>query len=72
MKIEAIRSFYLKGSYVSAGEVVDASPEDAELIFGMGKAKEAVVCEVQTKPVKKKTTPKIKKPSPSPLEELEE
>ena len=64
MKLEALRSFGLKGEVVQVGEVVEASPADARQLLNSGQAKEAVVCEVQKEPKPKKTTPKAKKPSP--------
>jgi len=59
MKIEALRSFGLKGEVVQVGEVVEASPSDARQLINSGQAKEAVVCEVQKeepKPKSKKAT----------------
>ena len=65
MKLEALRSFGLKGVAVQVGEVVEASPTDARQLLNSGQAKEAVVCEVQKQePKAKKTTSKAKKPSP--------
>jgi hypothetical protein len=67
MKLEALRSFGLKGEVVQIGEVVEASPTDARQLINSGQAKEAVVCEVQKKEPapKPKTTRKPKKPSPT-------
>jgi len=66
MKLEALRSFGLKGEVVQIGEVVEASPTDARQLINSGQAKEAVVCEVQKQePKAKKSTPKAKKPSPT-------
>ena len=68
MKLEALRSFGLKGVVVQLGEVVEASPTDARQLINSGQAKEAVVCEVQSEPSppKPKTPRKPKKPtSPS-------
>ena len=66
MKLEALRSFGLKGVVVQLGEVVEASPTDARQLINSGQAKEAVVCEVQSEPSppKPKTPRKPKKPTP--------
>ncbi len=65
MKVEALRSFGLKGTAVQIGEVVEVSPSESRQLINSGQAKEAVVCEVQKQePKAKKTTPKAKKPSP--------
>jgi hypothetical protein len=65
MKVEALRSFGLKGEAVQIGEVVEVSPSESRQLINSGQAKEAVVCEVQKQePKAKKTTPKAKKPSP--------
>ena len=66
MKLEALRSFGLKGVVVQLGEVVEASPTDARQLLNSGQAKEAVVCEVQSEPSppKPKTPRKPKKPTP--------
>jgi hypothetical protein len=65
MKVEALRSFGLKGTAVQIGEVVEVSPSESRQLINSGQAKEAVVCEVQKQePKPKKTTPKAKKPSP--------
>ena len=63
MKLEALRSFGLKGEVVQVGEVVEASPVEARQLINSGQAKEAVVCEVQSEPSppKPKTTRKPKK-----------
>ncbi len=66
MKLEALRSFGLKGEVVQVGEVVETSPSDARLLLHSGQAREAVICEVPTeepKPKAKKATPKPKKPT---------
>tara|TARA_R100000781_G_scaffold26209_2_gene19316 strand:- start:925 stop:1137 length:213 start_codon:yes stop_codon:yes gene_type:complete len=67
MKLEALRSFGLKGVAVQVGEVVEASPTDARQLLNSGQAKEAVVCEVQSEPSppKPKTPRKPKKPTPT-------
>ena len=67
MKLEALRSFGLKGVVVQLGEVVEASPTDARQLINSGQAKEAVVCEVQSEPSppKPKTPRKPKKPTPT-------
>ena len=68
MKIEALRTFMLSCEMVKTGEVVEASSVDAMTLINLGKAKEAVVCEVPKKepaPKAKKTTPKSKKPLPT-------
>jgi hypothetical protein len=67
MKLEALRSFGLKGVVVQVGEVVEASPTDARQLLNSGQAKEAVVCEVQSEPSppKPKTPRKPKKPTPT-------
>ena len=57
MKIEALRSFGLKGEVVQIGEVVEASPSETRQLINSGQAKEAVVCEVQ----KEEPKPKAKK-----------
>jgi hypothetical protein len=65
MKVEALRSFGLKGTAVQIGEVVEVSPSESRQLINSGQAKEAVVCEVQKQePKAKKSTPKAKKPSP--------
>ena len=66
MKLEALRSFGVKGVVVQLGEVVEASPTDARQLLNSGQAKEAVVCEVQSEPSppKPKTPRKPKKPTP--------
>ena len=65
MKVEALRSFGLKGEAVQIGEVVEVSPSESRQLINSGQAKEAVVCEVQKEePKPKKTTPKAKKTSP--------
>jgi len=56
MKIEALRSFGLKGVVVQVGEVIEASPSETRQLINSGQAKEAVVCEVQKEP-----KPKAKK-----------
>ena len=67
MKLEALRSFGLKGVVVQLGEGVEASPTDARQLINSGQAKEAVVCEVQSEPSppKPKTPRKPKKPTPT-------
>ena len=67
MKLEALRSFGLKGEVVQVGEVVEASPTDARQLLNSGQAKEAVVCEVQKEPSppKPKTPRKPKQPPTS-------
>ena len=67
MKLEALRSFGVKGVVVQLGEVVEASPTDARQLLNSGQAKEAVVCEVQSEPSppKPKTPRKPKKPTPT-------
>ena len=74
MKVEALRSFMSGGEVVKVGEILEVSPTDANDLIYMGKAKEAVICEVQTEPKAKakKATPKPKKPTNPPIEELEE
>ena len=62
MKIELLRSIWLQGDIAKVGEVIDASPTDAQTLLLSGKAKVASVCEVKAE-VKKKSTPKSKKPS---------
>jgi hypothetical protein len=42
MLIEVLRQTMLSGRVVKVGEVVDASPADAKLLIGIGKAVEAV------------------------------
>ena len=61
MKVEALRSFGLKGEAVQVGEVVEVSPSESRQLINSGQAKEAVVCEVQKEPKPKaKKTPKAK------------
>tara|TARA_R100000781_G_scaffold46164_1_gene31223 strand:- start:719 stop:934 length:216 start_codon:yes stop_codon:yes gene_type:complete len=62
MKLEALRSFGLKGEVVQVGEVVETSPSDARLLLNSGQAREAVICEVQKQEPKPKAkkTPKAK------------
>jgi hypothetical protein len=53
----------LSGRVVKIGEVLDASPSDAKLLIGIGKAVEAValvadVVEVIAQPAPKPTTPR--------------
>ena len=67
MKIELLSSIWLQGDIAKVGEVIDASPTDAQTLLLSGKAKVASVCEVKTE-VKKKSTPKPKKPS-TPIKE---
>ena len=72
MKIEALRSFMLKGEAVQIGEVVETSLTDAQSLINMDKAKEAVVCEVQKrepKPKAKKTTKPKTTPTPEESDE---
>ena len=70
MKLEALRSFGLKGVVVQLGEVVEASPTDARQLINSGQAKEAVVCEVQSEPSPPKPkTPRKPKKTPPPSEE---
>jgi hypothetical protein len=67
MKVEALRSFGLKGTAVQIGEVVEVSPSESRQLINSGQAKEAVVCEVQKQEPKPKAkkTPKAK-PTPTP------
>ena len=69
MKLEALRSFGLKGEAVQVGEVVETSPSEARLLLNSGQAREAVICEVQKQEPKPKAkkTPKAK---PTPTEEV--
>jgi len=72
MKIEALRSFGLKGEVVQIGEVVEASPSETRQLINSGQAKEAVVCEVQKtepKPKAKKATKAKPTPTPEVTEE---
>ena len=62
MKLELLSSTWLEGEIAKVGEVIEASPTDAQTLLQMGKAKVASVCEVKAE-VKKKSTPKSKKPS---------
>ena len=65
MKVEALRSFGLKGEAIQIGEVVEVSPSESRQLINSGQARERVICEVQKEePKPKKTTPKAKKPSP--------
>jgi len=67
MKIEALRSFGLKGEVVQIGEVVEASPSETRQLINSGQAKEAVVCEVQKEEPKPKAKKATKaKPTPTP------
>ena len=72
MKIEALRSFGLKGLAVQVGEVVEASPSDARQLLNSGQAKEAVVCEVQKKEPKPKAKKTTVKPKSTPTPEVTE
>ena len=66
MKVEALRSFGLKGEAVQVGEVVEVSPSESRQLINSGQAKEAVACEVPNEPKPKaKKTPKAK-PTPTP------
>ena len=67
MKIEALRSFGLKGEVVQVGEVIEASPSDARQLINSGQAKKAVVCEVQKEEPKAKPKAKsrVKKQDPN-------
>ena len=69
MKVEALRSFGLKGEAVQIGEVVEVSPSESRQLINSGQAREPVICEVQkTEPKPKaKKTPKAK---PTPTEEV--
>ena len=65
MKVEALRSFGLKGEAIQIGEVVEVSPSESRQLINSGQEREPVICEVQKEePKPKKTTPKAKKPSP--------
>ena len=55
MKLEALRSFGLKGEVVQVREVVETSPSDARLLLNSGQAREAVICEVQKQEPKPKS-----------------
>ena len=73
MKIEALRSFGLKGLAIQVGEVVEASPSDARQLLNSGQAKEAaVVCEVQKKEPKPKAKKTTVKPKSTPTPEVTE
>jgi len=63
MLIKVLRQTMLSGRVVKIGEVLEASPSDAKLLIGIGKAVEAValvadVVEVIAQPVLKPTTPR--------------
>jgi hypothetical protein len=61
MLIEVLRQTMLSGRVVKVGEVVDASPADAKLLIGIGKAVKAVAqataaVEEIAEPIRKPTT----------------
>jgi hypothetical protein len=63
MLIKVLRQTMLSGRVVKIGEVLEASPSDAKLLIGIGKAAEAValvadVVETIAQPVPKPTTPR--------------
>jgi hypothetical protein len=63
MLIKVLRQTMLSGRVVKIGEVLEASPSDAKLLIGIGKAVEAValvadVVEVIAQPAPKPTTPR--------------
>jgi hypothetical protein len=63
MLIEVLRQTMLSGRVVKIGEVLEASPSDAKLLIGIGKAVEAVASvaeavEVIAQPAPKPTTPR--------------
>jgi hypothetical protein len=63
MLIEVLRQTMLSGRVVKIGEVLEASPSDAKLLIGIGKAVEAAalvadVVETIAQPAPKQTTPR--------------
>jgi hypothetical protein len=63
MLIEVLRQTMLSGRVVKIGEVLEASPSDAKLLIGIGKAVEAVASvaeavEVIAQPAPKPTNPR--------------
>jgi hypothetical protein len=63
MLIKVLRQTMLSGRVVKIGEVLEASPSDAKLLIGIGKAVEAVasvaeVVEVIAQPAPKPITPR--------------
>jgi hypothetical protein len=63
MLIKVLRQTMLSGRVVKIGEVLEASPSDAKLLIGIGKAVEAVASvaeavEVIAQPAPKPTTPR--------------
>jgi hypothetical protein len=63
MLIQVLRQTMLAGQVVRIGEVLEASPADAKLLIGIGKAiaaadKVADVVEVITQPTPKPSTPR--------------
>ena len=63
MLIQVLRQTMLSGRVVKIGEVLEASPSDAKLLIGIGKAVEAVASvaeavEVIAQPALKPTTPR--------------
>jgi hypothetical protein len=63
MLIKVLRQTMLAGRVVKTGEVLEASPSDAKLLIGIGKAVEAVASVVDAvetiaQPAPKPTTPR--------------
>jgi hypothetical protein len=63
MLIKVLRQTMLSGRVVKIGEVLEASPSDAKLLIGIGKAVEAAalvadVVETIAQPAPKPTTPR--------------
>jgi hypothetical protein len=63
MLIEVLRQTMLAGRVVRVGDVIEASPSDAKLLIGIGKAMEAAakvadVVEIIAQPPRKPSTPR--------------
>jgi hypothetical protein len=63
MLIKVLRQTMLAGRVVKTGEVLEASPSDAKLLIGIGKAVEAIalvadVVQEKPEPVRKPSTPR--------------
>ena len=63
MLIQVLRQTMLAGSVVRVGDVIEASPSDAKLLIGIGKAIKAAVevadaVETIAQPTRKPSTPR--------------
>jgi hypothetical protein len=62
MLIQVLRQTMLAGRVVRVGDVIEASPDDARLLIGIGKAEQVTEAPVK-EPVKTTTTtPRRRKP----------